>query len=250
MKLVAYYRVSTARQGQSGLGLEAQREVVERFVSQRGHVIVEEVVEVQSGKDDSRPELARALAQARMLRAGIVVAKLDRLARSASFLDTIVSSGTDVLFCNLPDLPPGPTGRFMVQLMASIAEMEAGMISERTKAALQAAKARGTKLGGFRGTAASPKAREASAEARRARADEQALALMPALREIRAGHPTASLASIAAQLDQRNIPAPAGGAWTPQAVGRTIERINRVHQAAQERAAREAAAWRAAREPA
>lgn len=229
MRLIAYYRVSTQGQGQSGLGLEAQQEKVQKFAADRGHQLVEAFVEVQSGKDDARPKLAEALAAARRHKAGIIVAKLDRLARSAAFFERITSAGVDVLFCDLPDLPPGPTGRFMVQLMASIAELEAGMISERTKAALQAAKARGTRLGGFRGTAASPKAREASAKARRDAADSKALELMPLLREIWVTGCSTN-ACIAKQLTERGIPAPAGGAWSPQAVGRVLARLQDIHQ--------------------
>lgn len=242
MRLIAYYRVSTDRQGQSGLGLEAQRERVEQFAKAHGHLIVGEAVEVQSGKDDSRPELARALTQARVQRAGIIVAKLDRLARSAHFLGSLLADGTEVLFCDLPNIPPGPTGKFMVQMMASIAELEAGMISERTRSALQAAKQRGTKLGGFRGTAASPKAREASAEARGRRADQTALRVMSQIDEI-LGHFEAvpSLRQVAAALTAREIPNPSGGnTWNAMQVQRIIERAKSINQrdvdAAQERA--------------
>ena len=225
MRLVAYIRVSTERQGQSGLGLAAQREIIEKFASDRGHQVVAEYVEVQSGKDDSRPELARALAQARMAKTGIIVAKLDRLARSAHFLETFVRSGVDVLFCNLPDLPPGPTGRFMVQVMASIAELEAGMISERTKSALNAARERGKKLGGFRGTAASPKAREASARARASSADKKALEVMTTIEALKAqGHH--SLRDLARGLTA-NDPE---HTWTPMGVKRVIDRVKSIHQ--------------------
>lgn len=232
MNVIAYYRVSTARQGQSGLGLEAQRAIVEDFCRSRGHAVLEEFVEVQSGKDDARPVLQQALSAARALKAGVVVAKLDRLARSASFLDRIVKGDVDVLFCNLPDLPPGPTGRFMLQLMASLAEMEAGIISERTKSALQAAKARGTKLGGFRGTAASPKAREASAESRRATADEHALQVMEHVTAIKALYREQhqSLHLIAGHLTGRGVPTATGkSAWSAMQVQRAIQRAQAIN---------------------
>lgn len=230
MRLVAYIRVSTERQGQSGLGLAAQREIIERFAQERGHQIVAEYVEVQSGKDDSRPELARALAQARLARAGIIVAKLDRLARSAHFLETFVRSGVDVLFCNLPDLPPGPTGRFMVQVMASIAELEAGMISERTKGALQAARERGKTLGGFRGTAASPKAREASAKARASKADSKALEVMASIEQLKS-QGKQSLRDLAEGLTAAGVRPPMEhGHWTPMGVKRVIDRVKSIHQ--------------------
>lgn len=248
MRLIAYYRVSTDRQGQSGLGLEAQRARVEQFAATHSHQITGEVIEVQSGKDDSRPELRRALSQARLHSAGIIVAKLDRLARSAHFLGSILASGVDVLFCDLPNIPPGPTGKFMVQMMASIAELEAGMISERTKAALQAAKQRGTQLGGFRGTAASPKAREVSAEVRGRRADDSALRLMPVLEELRAQGIT-DIPRIADALTQRQVPTPSGkSTWSRQQVTRVIDRVLNIHQndleAAQSRAA-STAGWKA-----
>lgn len=232
MNVVAYYRVSTARQGQSGLGLEAQRAIVEDFCRSRGHAVLEEFVEVQSGKDDARPTLQKALSAARLLKAGVIVAKLDRLARSASFLDRIVKGDVDVLFCNLPDLPPGPTGRFMLQLMASLAEMEAGIISERTKSALRAAKARGTKLGGFRGTAASPKAREASVEARRSKADEHALKVMEHVTAIRGMYADApvSLEQIAGHLTGRGVSTATGkSAWSAMQVSRVIERAQAIN---------------------
>jgi len=239
MKLIAYYRVSTDKQGQSGLGLEAQRERVQQFAQHHRHDVVEEIVEVQSGKSDTRPELARALAQARMLKAGIIVAKLDRLARSARFLDTVVNSGLDVLFCDLPNLPPGPTGRFMVQLMGSIAELEAGMISERTKAALRAAKARGKQLGGFRGTVATPQARQASAVARKAKADAHALAVVEHLQQVAASPNNVN--EIAEILTQRQIETPSGSSvWNRQQVKRVIDRLRNIRQrdiqAAQSRA--------------
>lgn len=245
MNLIAYYRVSTTRQGQSGLGLEAQRQAVLEFAKLRGHVVVGEITEVQSGKDDSRPELARALSQARRERCAVVVAKLDRLARSARFLGEILESGVDVLFCNLPDLPPGATGKFMVQLMASLAEMEANLISDRTKAALQAAKARGTKLGGFRGTAASPKAREASAKARSGAADRRALELQPLLCELALeGH---GPRAIAQELNERAVPTPSGhGAWHASTVSSAMQRVERILQRDVEQAQKRAAshaAW-------
>lgn len=231
MDLIAYYRVSTDRQGQSGLGLDAQRQRVEQFARTHSHRIVGEAVEVQSGKDDSRPELAAALSQARECGAGIVVAKLDRLARSAHFLGTILAGGTEVLFCDLPNIPPGPTGKFMVQMMASIAELEAGMISERTRSALQAAKARGTKLGGFRGTAVTPKARVASAESRSRAADAFAAKAMPHIKDIVAHHPGASLDRIAGHLTGRGVPTSTGkSGWNAAAVKRVLDRAEAMTQ--------------------
>jgi DNA invertase Pin-like site-specific DNA recombinase len=143
---VAYYRVSTQKQGRSGLGIQAQREAVAHYLDGGAWQIIAEFTEVESGRRKDRPEFDRALAAARLHRAPLVVAKVDRLTRSVSFLSRLLEAGVDVRFADLPSIE-GPTGRFMLQQMASVAELEAGLISTRTKAALAAAKARGKKLG-------------------------------------------------------------------------------------------------------
>ncbi len=152
-RFVAYYRVSTDRQGQSALGLEGQQSAVRDFLNGGDWSLTGEYTEIESGKRSDRPELARALTQCRLTGATLVVAKLDRLARNSAFLMSVVDGSGEggVVFCDLPTIPAGPVGRFIIQQMANVAELEAGLISQRTKAALQAAKARGTKLGGFRG---------------------------------------------------------------------------------------------------
>jgi DNA invertase Pin-like site-specific DNA recombinase len=113
VRAVSYLRVSTARQGRSGLGLEAQREVVSRYVAEAGLGLVAEFVEVESGRRDDRPELDRALARCRVHRAALVVAKVDRLTRSVGFLHRLLDAGVEVRFCDLPRLE-GPAGRFML----------------------------------------------------------------------------------------------------------------------------------------
>ena len=138
-RYVAYYRVSTAKQGHSGLGLAAQREAVARYLSGNGWEIIAEFTEVESGTRGDRPELEKALAAARLHRCPLVVAKVDRLTRSVSFLSRLLEAGVEVRFADLPAIE-GPTGRFMLQQMAAVAELEAGLISSRTKAALAAAK--------------------------------------------------------------------------------------------------------------
>lgn len=145
MKAIAYYRVSTDRQGKSGLGLAAQREAVARHLGPDVQPIAT-YQETESGKRNDRVELRRALDHARRARAVLVVAKLDRLARSAHFLLTVLNSGADVQFADLPQVS-GPQGKFLLTSMAAVAELEAGLISERTKAALKAARARGQRLG-------------------------------------------------------------------------------------------------------
>jgi DNA invertase Pin-like site-specific DNA recombinase len=134
---VSYYRVSTSKQGKSGLGLEAQRAAVETYLNGGKWQIVAEFVEIESGRRSDRPQLDAALAAARLHRAPLVVAKVDRLTRSVAFLSRLLEAGVDVRFADLPSIE-GATGRFMLQQMASVAELEAGMISVRTKAALAA----------------------------------------------------------------------------------------------------------------
>src|SRR5271165_109033 len=146
-KFVSYLRVSTDKQGRSGLGVEAQREAVTRYLNGGSWKLVAEYVETESGKRSDRPKLGAALGHAKAIGATVVFAKLDRLTRNVDLLRTLVSSGVDLVFCDLPHVPPGAMGRFLLTQMASVAELEAGLISERTKVALAAAKARGVKLG-------------------------------------------------------------------------------------------------------
>ena len=145
-KFVSYYRVSTDRQGRSGLGLDAQKEAVEQRLNGGRWQLVAEFVEIESGKRAKRPQLDAALAACKKQKAKLVVAKHDRLSRNASFLLKLIDSGVEVLIADLPELN-GAMGRFMLTTMASVAELEAGLIAERTKAALKAAKARGVRLG-------------------------------------------------------------------------------------------------------
>jgi DNA invertase Pin-like site-specific DNA recombinase len=144
-KFVSYYRVSTDRQGRSGLGLDAQKEAVQQRLDGGRWQLVAEFVEIESGKRAKRPQLDAALAACKKHKAELVVAKLDRLSRNVSFLLKLIDSGVEVLFADLPELN-GAMGRFMLTPMASVAELEAGLISERTKAALKAAKARGVEV--------------------------------------------------------------------------------------------------------
>jgi DNA invertase Pin-like site-specific DNA recombinase len=157
IRIVSYIRVSTARQGESGLGLEAQRAAVEAFARQHGGIIVASFVEVETGKRSDRPELAKALEAARKAKATLLIAKLDRLARNVAFIANLMDSGVDFLACDQPF-----ASRLTLHILAAVAEDEARRISDRTKAALQAAKARGTRLG-------APNCRETVAKARAAR---------------------------------------------------------------------------------
>jgi DNA invertase Pin-like site-specific DNA recombinase len=143
--------VSTDKQGRSGLGLEAQEAAITAFLRPVDRLLKQPYTEVESGRSTKRPKLAEALARCRKTGATLLVAKLDRLSRNVVFLRTLIDSGVDVVFCDLPHIPPGAMGRFLLTQMAAVAELEAGLVSERTKAALAAAKARGVKLGGDRG---------------------------------------------------------------------------------------------------
>lgn len=205
---VAYARVSTAKQGRSGLGLEAQQNAITAYLRPEDSLLAPTYVEVESGKRSDRPELAKALDHAKLTGATLLVAKLDRLARNVRFLHSVLESGVEVAFCDLPQVQ-GAMGRFMVNQMAGVAELEAGLISERTKAALQAAKDRGVKLGGFRGAKVDPSLGLAE---RKRRADEFATRILPAIDQAKS-EGAASLREIAAHLTSRGIKTRRGGPW-------------------------------------
>lgn len=141
-KCIAYYRVSTVRQGESGLGLDGQRETVRRFTTSHGMEIVAEHTEVESGKINERPQLSEALSICRKIGATLVVSKLDRLSRNALFLLQLQQGNVDFICCDCPNVD-----RFTVGILALVAQRERELISERTKSALKAAKARGVRLG-------------------------------------------------------------------------------------------------------
>ena len=212
-KFIAYLRVSTARQGESGLGLDAQRATVEAFARQQGGQIVAEYVEVESGKRSDRPELAKALQAARKGKATLLIAKLDRLARNVAFIAAMMDAGVDFVACDQP-----LASRLTLHILAAVAEDEARRISERTKAALQAAKARGVKLG-------SPRAVETSAIARAARsayANKANASTRAVIREIQ-GAGISTLAGIAKTLEARGVRTPRGNTtWQPTQVARLI----------------------------
>lgn len=139
-RFIAYLRVSTQKQGYSGLGLEAQREIIHRFL--RDTIPLQEYVEVESGRKADRPKLKEALASCRKEHATLIVAKLDRLARNVSFLSSLLESDVEIVFCDFPQ-----ANKMVLHILAAISQYEAELIATRTKAALQAKKARGCKLG-------------------------------------------------------------------------------------------------------
>jgi len=224
-KFVAYYRVSTKRQGASGLGVEAQRVAVESYLKSALGNVVAEFTEIESGRRSDRPALEEALATARVHQAALVVAKVDRLTRSVGFLSKLLEAGVDVRFADLPAIE-GPTGRFMLQQMAAVAELEAGLISSRTKAALAAAKARGTKLGGNRGVGLTSAARASGRAEQSGRAQGRSNDLAPLLFQLRS-EGVASASGIAAALTARDIPTARGGRkWSAVQVRRITARID------------------------
>jgi DNA invertase Pin-like site-specific DNA recombinase len=225
-KFIAYLRVSTQKQGNSGLGLEAQKEAVTNYLNGGNWTLLDEFVEVETGKRNDRPELAKALRACRKHKATLVVAKLDRLARNARFLLTLVEESGEkgVVFCDLPSIPEGPTGKFLLASMANVAELEAGLISQRTKAALAAAKARGKKLGGCRVSAAQwQEITTAAHQANRDKAAEGRALVLPVIRELQASGAT-SLRAIADGLNARGIEPPRRGEWSAVQVKRILDK--------------------------
>ena len=226
-RFVAYYRVSTDQQGRSGLGLDAQRAAVASYLaSNQSWSMAAEFEEVESGKRADRPQLAAALAACRAHRATLVIAKLDRLARNARFLLSIVEGTGDggVVFCDLPTVPAGPVGKFLITQMAAVAELEAGLIGQRTRAALAQAKARGVKLGNPQLRAGSPVMARQAAAAYSGQQRQRAADVLPFIRQAQKAGAT-TLQSIADAMTARGIPTPGGrGGWHPATVSRALNR--------------------------
>lgn len=229
MKIIAYYRVSTKRQGRSGLGLEAQQEAVKAFANQHGATIVASYTEVESGKIAGRPELARAIGHAKLAKATLVVAKLDRLARNVAFLSALMESRIEFVCCDNPHAT-----KLTIHILAAVAEDEAKRISERTRAALQVAKRRGVLLGSARrghwrgreerrakGLALAVKA---ASKARSQAASEAYGFLVSDLQARREQGET--LQAIADWLNKAGHQTRAAKQWTPTAVYRVLERAS------------------------
>ena len=224
-RVVAYERVSTARQGASGLGLQAQRTTIDAYAASRGAEVLARFTEVESGKRADRPELARALHLAKVTGATLVIAKLDRLSRNAAFLLTLRDSGVRFVAVDLPE-----ANDLTVGIMALVAQAEREAISRRTKEALAVAKARGTKLGNPNGAAALRRAGKGGAALRAAvaqNADRHAQDLAPVIANIRAIGCT-SLRAIAAELNTRGMLTRRGGAWHVSNVGKLLARLDRL----------------------
>jgi DNA invertase Pin-like site-specific DNA recombinase len=217
--LITYLRVSSAQQGRSGLGMEAQREALARFAATEGFEIDREFCEVETGKGadalDRRPQLKAALAAARKLKCSVGVAKLDRLSRDVAFISGLMARGVPFIVADLgADADP-----FLLHLYAALSEKERALISTRTKAALAAAKARGTVLGG-------PKlaeARELAQASIKANADRHAANVLPIIQALRKSG--ASFRDIADALNSRSVQTARGGDWHATTVRNVLGRV-------------------------
>jgi len=218
-KHVAYYRVSTAKQGRSGLGLDAQRKAVTDYLNGGAWELTGEFVEVESGKLDSRPKLEQALAMCELTGATLVVAKLDRLSRNVAFLATLQDSGARFVAADMPE-----ANELTIHIMAAVAQAERKAISRRTVEALAAAKARGVRLGGARGNAHDlAKGPAISAAVRSKSAGDRAAKVRRQIEHIRASG-AISLRQIAEGLNGAGITTPRGGTWQAAQVKRVLER--------------------------
>lgn len=221
-KLVAYHRVSTAKQGASGLGLEAQQAAIEAYRGRIGAALVASYTEVESGKQNDRPQLTKALHHAKVTGSTLVIAKLDRLSRNAAFLLTLRDSGVKFVAADLPE-----ANDITVGILAVVAEEERKAISRRTVDALQAAKARGKRLGNPNGAAAllrAGKGNAAGVEAIKAKAQEHAEDLRPIVEALQAQGKT-SLGALAEALNKGGFKTPRGGAWHKTSVGNLLGRL-------------------------
>jgi DNA invertase Pin-like site-specific DNA recombinase len=215
---VSYLRVSTARQGMSGLGLKAQRKAVADFLAGGQWRLLAEIVEVESGKRDDRPKLAEALRLCRLHNATLVIAKLDRLSRDAAFLLGLQKARVRFVAADMPE-----ANELVVGVMAVVAQAERKMISKRTKEALAAAKARGVKLGNPQNLKSPDAGRALGREARTQIATRRATDLAPIIADVRSTGAT-TLRDIAAGLNARGIPTAPGSQWGASQVMRVLDR--------------------------
>lgn len=224
MRIIGYERVSTARQGASGLGLAAQRQAIEGYTAQRKATLLARFTEVESGRNSDRPELARAPHLARVTGAVLVIAKLDRLSRNAAFLLTLRDSGVRFAATDMPE-----ANDLTVGVMALVAQAEREAISRRTREALAVAKGRGVRLGNPNGATALRRAGKGGAALRAAvaaNADRHAQDLAPVLEDVRASGRT-SLRAIAAELNARGMRTRRGGRWHVSTVQNLLKRLER-----------------------
>lgn len=212
---VAYYRVSTQRQGATGLGLGAQRTAVQAFVRGVRGQIVGQLEEIESGSSNTRPKLNEAIQLAKTKRATLVIAKLDRLSRNVHFISQLMESGVEFVAADLPH-----ANRLTIHIIAAVAEYEREMIGKRTKAALLSAKARGVRLGNPNSASQAL----AAGRAARAKADAFARVLEPRIMSLRTTGIT-SLVGIAAALNTLGVKTQQGRSWTPTGVSNILRRL-------------------------
>jgi DNA invertase Pin-like site-specific DNA recombinase len=220
-KFVSYLRVSTDKQGKSGLGLEAQRASVADYLNGGRWELIAEFVEVESGKDDQRPKLREALHRAKVTGATLVVAKLDRLSRNVAFLASIQESKVKFVCADMPE-----ANEFTIHILAAVAQHERKAISERTRSAMQAAKARGQVFGNPNGARAlRGLGNDAGVAAVKAAADRHAQEVAPIVHDIQASGAT-TLLGIAGELNARGILTSRRGKWHATTVKRVLEKLD------------------------
>ena len=219
-RYVAYYRVSTQKQGFSGLGLEAQQSAVANYISHRGGELIEAFQEVESGRKTNRVALRRAINLCKATKSTLIIAKLDRLSRNATFMFQLQDSNLDIVACDCPEMD-----KFTARLLAVFAEREAELISQRTKAALAAKKARGEKFGGS--VSMNEAIRQAAHAACRKKADDYVTEISGHIR--RAQHSGfTSLRQICAYLDEHGVPTAREGRWQANTVRNVLARMERL----------------------
>ena len=214
-RFVSCYRVSTDKQGKSGLGLDAQRRAVQQYLNGGTWSLIGEFTEIESGKRNERPELAKALAACKRQKAKLVIAKLDRLSRNLAFIATLMDSGVEFIAVDNPH-----ANKLTVHILAAVAQHEREVIAQRTKDALQAAKARGVVLGNPR----LADVRDRAVANLKADADRFARNVAPIIREIKSTG-VASHRGIARSLNARGVATARGGAWTAVQVGSILRRV-------------------------
>jgi DNA invertase Pin-like site-specific DNA recombinase len=221
-KFVGYIRVSTDKQGKSGLGIEAQQKAIADYLNGGHWELIAEFMEVESGKHDDRQELQKAFKHCQMTGATLVIAKLDRLSRDSHFIGSVMKSGIEFIACDMP-----AANKFTIHILAAVAEHEREMISQRTKAALQAAKARGKVLGSPRNLSqeVAVKGRVIGVKTRQSKVNEFAATISPIIQDF--ASKGMSLNQMAIELNKRSILTARGkmGSWTATAVKNAMARL-------------------------
>ena len=214
-RFISYLRVSTDKQGEHGHGINAQRQAINNYISAQGGDLLEEYVEVESGKRNDRPELHKAISRCQVSRATLIIAKLDRLSRNVAFIANLMDAGIDFVACDNPFAT-----RLTIHILAAIAEHERDMISRRTREALAAAKAKGIILGGNRGGHISDTMRKESIAIRRAKSDVYRERVLPTISDLQGKG--LSLGETARKLNKMQIYTVRGGQWTATAIKRMM----------------------------